>query len=119
MHWWLIEALCNGHHVADDILKRTFMNATRNILIQSLLEYIPDNPIQSSSTLFEIYLCRKGDRPLPQPIMTRHPERKKEESSRICYPEMRIVKNPLRYRHLPVTALDLTIPDIITIGRVI
>ena len=76
------------------------MNATRNILIQIPFEYVSGNKIHNKSTLFEIMAWRrKGSNPRLQRMMTRHPEKQKEETSRICYPEMSIVKNPLRYRH--------------------
>ena len=56
----------NRRHLADDILKRSFLNENIWILIKISLKLVPKDPIDNIPALFQIMAwCRPGDKPLP------------------------------------------------------
>ena len=57
--------------LADDIIKRIFLNENVSILIEVSLEFVPKGPIDNKSALVQVMACRRtGDTPLPEAMMT-------------------------------------------------
>ena len=57
--------------LADDIIKRIFLNENVGILIEVSLEFVPKGPIDNKSALVQVMACRRtGDMPLPEAMMT-------------------------------------------------
>ena len=62
----------NGRHFADDIFRCIFMNEKLCILMKIWLKFVPKGPIDNNPALVQIMAwCRKGDKPLSQPMLTR------------------------------------------------
>ena len=62
----------NGHHFADDIFKRIFLNENVRISIQISLKFVPKGPIENKSALVQIMAWRRiGGKPLSEPMLTR------------------------------------------------
>ena len=56
---------------ADDIFKRIFLNENIWISNKISLKYAPSGPINNMSALVQIMTWRrKGDKPLPEPMLT-------------------------------------------------
>ena len=56
--------------LADDILKRIFLNENVRIFLQISLKFVPKGPIDNESALVQVMAwCRTGDKPLPEAIM--------------------------------------------------
>ena len=59
----------NGHHLADDIFKRIFLNENVRISIKISLKFVPKGPINNIPALVQIMAwCRSGDKPLSEPM---------------------------------------------------
>ena len=57
--------------LTDDNFKSIFLNGNDGILIQISLKIVPISPIDNKPALVQIMaLCRTGDKPLPEPMMT-------------------------------------------------
>ena len=64
----------NGHHLPDDIFKRTFFNEDVYISITFSLKFITKGPINNIPALVEIMAWRRpGDKPLSQPMIVSLP----------------------------------------------
>ena len=64
----------NGHHFADQPLKRIFLNETVVILIRISLKFVPKGPIKNIPALVQIMAWhRPGDKSLSEPVMVRLP----------------------------------------------
>ena len=62
----------NGHHFADDLFKRIFLNETFRIAIRISLQSVPKGPIDNIPALVKIMAWRRpGDKPLSEPMMVR------------------------------------------------
>ena len=62
----------NGRHLADDVFRCIFMNEKFCVLIEISLKFVPKGPIGNSPTLVQIMAWRRiGDKPLPDPMLTR------------------------------------------------
>ena len=60
----------NGRHFTDDIFKRIFLNENVRILMKLSLKFVPKDPFNNISALFQIMAwCRPGDKPLSEPKM--------------------------------------------------
>ena len=60
----------NGHHFADDIFKRIYLNENISISINISLKFIPYGPIDNISALVHIMAWhRPGDKPLSEPTV--------------------------------------------------
>ena len=60
----------NGHHFADGIFKRIFMNENVRILIIISLTFVPKGPINNIQALVQIMAWRRlGDKPLSEPML--------------------------------------------------
>ena len=60
----------NGHHFADDILKRIFFNENVWISIKISLKFVPTGRINNIPALVQILAWRRsGDKPLSEPMM--------------------------------------------------
>ena len=58
--------------VADDIFNSIFLNENDSIPIQISPKYVSKSPIDNKSALVQVMAwCRTGDKPLPEPMMTR------------------------------------------------
>ena len=61
----------NGRHLADDIFRCIFVNEKFCISIQISLKLVPKGQIDYKSALIQVMaLCRTGDKPLPEPMLT-------------------------------------------------
>ena len=57
---------------ADDIYKNIFINETFSVSIQIALKFVPKGSIDNKSPLVPVMAWRRrGDKPLPEPMMTR------------------------------------------------
>ena len=57
--------------LADDILKRIFLNENVSILIQISLKFVPKGLIDNKSALVQVMAWRRiGDKPLSEPMIT-------------------------------------------------
>ena len=57
--------------LADDILKRIFLNENVRISMQISLKFVPYGPIDNKSALVQVMAWRRtGDKPLPEAMMT-------------------------------------------------
>ena len=57
--------------LADNIFKCIFMNEKLRILIQISLKFVPKGPIDNMSALVQVMAWRRrGDNPLPEPMLT-------------------------------------------------
>ena len=64
----------NGHHFADDILKRIFLNENIWIPIKISLKFVPEGSINNIPVLVQIMAWRRpGDKPLSEPMMVNLP----------------------------------------------
>ena len=62
----------NGCHFADDVFRCIFMNVQFCILIKISLMFVLKGPIDNKPVLVWIMAwCRTGDKPLPEPMLTR------------------------------------------------
>ena len=69
-------------YFADDIFKRIFFNENISISIKILLKFVPEDPIENTSALFQAMAWRRtGDKPLPETMKAqfndaymRHPD---------------------------------------------
>ena len=62
----------NGCHLADDVFKSISMNEKFCILIQISLKFVPKGPIDNKSALLRVMAwCWTGDKPLPEPNLTK------------------------------------------------
>ena len=60
----------NGHHFADDISKRIFLNQYVRNSIKISLKFVPKGPINNIPALVQIMAWRRsGDKPLSEPMM--------------------------------------------------
>ena len=58
--------------LAEDIFKCIFLNEKICILIKISLKFVPNGPIDNNPELVQIMAwCRKGDKPLSEPMLTR------------------------------------------------
>ena len=61
----------DGWYFGKDIFKCIFLNENTWIVIRISLEFVPEDPIDNKSALVQVMaLCQRGDKPLPEPIMT-------------------------------------------------
>ena len=64
----------NGHHFADDIFKRIFLNENIWIPIKISLKFVPKVSINNIPALVQIMAWRcPGDKPLSEPLMVNLP----------------------------------------------
>ena len=61
----------NRHHLADGIVKCTFLNEKVHMLIAISLRFVPIGPIGNKSALDQViaWWCT-GDKPLPESMLT-------------------------------------------------
>ena len=58
--------------LADDISKWIFLNENGRIPTQISLKFIPKSPVDNKPTLVQVIAWpRTGDKPLPEPMMTK------------------------------------------------
>ena len=58
--------------LADDISKWIFVNENGRNPTQFSLKFIPKSPVDNKPTLFQVIAWRRtGDKPLPEPMMTK------------------------------------------------
>ena len=61
----------NGRHFTDVILNAFSWMKSFLFLIQISLRFVPKDPINNNSALFQVTACRRtGDKPLPEPMLT-------------------------------------------------
>ena len=61
----------NGHHFADDIFKRIFLEENGRILIRISLKFVSKGQIDNESALVWVIAWRRtSDTPLPEPMLT-------------------------------------------------
>ena len=60
----------NGHHFADDKVKRIFLNENIRTSINMSLKFVPKGKINNKSALVEVMAWRRtGDKPLSEPML--------------------------------------------------
>ena len=64
----------NSRHLADDIMKRVFLNGNVWISIRISLKFLPKGPINNITALVQIMAWRPpGDKPLSEPVTCEFP----------------------------------------------
>ena len=62
----------NGCHFTDDSLKCIFLNENYQVLIQIMLKFVPEYPMNNIPALVQIMVWRRlGDKPLSEQMMVR------------------------------------------------